>query len=189
MLISTAFRLIACKRFTLLCWTSFCVSLHGRTPASHDVGRLICRLCPQREFADLCAMSSTLKRRREWEPWPFKRSRSEAGGERVAVTFRTLRAEVLGGASLAATCLGRELKLEARAFAPRGIVTLFHGTAAVKDDVPVGEQGLHGADVLLVVSAVGEAKRNRCTTVALMKQWQCSHEFGCGGTMHPTDWR
>ena len=31
----------------------------------------------------------------------------------------------------------------------------------MKDDVPVGEQGLHGADVLLVVSAVEEAKRNR----------------------------
>ena len=84
--------------------------------------------------------------------------------------------------------LGRELKLKARAVAPRGIVTPFPGTASVKDDVPVGEQGLHGADVLLVVSAVEEAKRNRCTTVALMKQWQCSHEFGCGGTMHPTDW-
>ncbi len=101
---------------------------------------------------------------------------------------RTLRAEVLGGASLAALSLGRELKLKARAVAPRGIVTPFHGTASMKDDVPIGEQGLHGADVLLVVSAVEEAKRNRCTTVALMKQWQCSHEFGCGGTMHPTDW-
>ena len=112
-------------------------------------------------------MISTLKRRRGWEPWPFKRSRSEAGGERVAVTFRTLRAEVLGGASLAATCLGRELKLEARAFAPRGIVTLFHGTAAVKDDVPVGEQGLQGADVQLVVSPVQEEQLNRVRNTIL----------------------
>ncbi len=63
-------------------------------------------------------MLSAWKRRKEWEPWPFKRSRSEAGGERVDVTFRTLRGEVLGGASLAATCLGRELKLKARAVAP-----------------------------------------------------------------------
>ena len=62
---------------------------------------------------------------------------------------------------MAAWSLGRELKLKARAVAPRGIVTPFPGTASVKDDVPVGEQGLHGADVLLVVSAVEEAKRNR----------------------------
>ena len=89
---------------------------------------------------------------------------------------------------MAALSLGRELKLRARAVAPRGIVTPFHGTASVTDDVLVGKQGLHGADVLLVVSAMAEAKRNRCTTVARMKQWQCSHEFGCGGTMHPTDW-
>ncbi len=89
---------------------------------------------------------------------------------------------------MAALSLGRELKLKARAVAPRGIVTPFPGTASVKDDVPVGEQGLHGADVLLVVSAMAEAKRNRCTTVAVMKQWPCSHEFGCGGNINPNDW-
>ena len=112
-------------------------------------------------------MSSTGERLKHWEPWPFKRRRSEAGDECVAVTFRTLRGEVLGGASLAATCLGRELKLKARAVAPRGIVALFHGTAAVKDDVPVGEQGLQGADVQLVVSPVVEEQLNRVRNAVL----------------------
>ncbi len=112
-------------------------------------------------------MSSTRKRRKGWDPLPFKRRRSEAGGECVAVTFRTLRGEVLGEASLAATCLGRELKLKARAVAPRGIVTLFHGTAAVKDDVPVGEQGLQGADVQLVVSPVKVEQPNRVRDAVL----------------------
>ena len=46
------------------------------------------------------AMLSAGERRKEWGPRPCKLVRSEAGSERVDVTFRTLRGEVLGGASL-----------------------------------------------------------------------------------------
>ena len=69
----------------------------------------------------------------------------------VNVTFRGLNGEHIGTVSVEASALGRDLVVLARTLRGHGAVTLFHGDATVQEDLPVGVQHLHGAELQLVL--------------------------------------
>ena len=102
-----------------------------------------------------------------------------AGSDPVVVTFHMLQGEEVGTASVEPSTLGRGLVLQARALRGHGIVTLIHSASvtAVREQVPVGEQGLQGAPLQLVLSPIDEATKQRVMETVV------------GGAAHVEEWQ
>ena len=80
----------------------------------------------------------------------------------LTINLRSLGGENLGDVSIESLALGRDLVAKARALLgqPHGIVAFVCGAAAIREDIPVGQQGLSGAVARCVIAPVTEQQES-----------------------------